>query len=123
MTKKIVITGGLGYIGTELCKIYSGISWNNEILVIAQLETKTSFNNLDEILNVDGIDAYAWGSNDLAQSMGFPGEPDHVEVKDAESRVANKIHSLGKSMLFDFSEMDDLGKIILKGLKDFAKKD
>ena len=96
---------------------------NNEILVIAQLETKTSFNNLDEILNVDGIDAYAWGSNDLAQSMGFPGEPDHVEVKDAESRVANKIHSLGKSMLFDFSEMDDLGKIILKGLKDFGKKD
>ena len=34
MTKKIVITGGIGYIGTELCKIYSGISWNDEILVI-----------------------------------------------------------------------------------------
>ncbi len=34
MGKKIVITGGLGYIGTELCKIYSGISWNNEIIVI-----------------------------------------------------------------------------------------
>jgi len=34
MSKKIVITGGIGYIGTELCKIYSGISWNNEILVI-----------------------------------------------------------------------------------------
>ena len=34
MGKKIVITGGLGYIGTELCKIYSGVSWNNEILVI-----------------------------------------------------------------------------------------
>ena len=24
--KKIVITGGLGYIGTELCKLYSGES-------------------------------------------------------------------------------------------------
>ena len=34
MSKKIVITGGIGYIGTELCKIYSGISWKNEILVI-----------------------------------------------------------------------------------------
>ncbi len=32
--KKIVITGGLGYIGTELCKIYSGESWNNNITVI-----------------------------------------------------------------------------------------
>ena len=34
MGKKIIITGGLGYIGTELCKIYSGISWNNEIIVL-----------------------------------------------------------------------------------------
>ena len=32
--KKIVITGGIGYIGTELCIIYSGESWNNEITVI-----------------------------------------------------------------------------------------
>ena len=34
MKKKIIITGGLGYIGTELCKLYSGVSWNNTIIVI-----------------------------------------------------------------------------------------
>ncbi len=34
MKKKIIITGGLGYIGTELCKLYSGVSWNNDITVI-----------------------------------------------------------------------------------------
>ena len=34
MKKKIVITGGLGYIGTELCKLYSGVSWHHEIIVI-----------------------------------------------------------------------------------------
>ena len=34
MRKKIVITGGLGYIGTELCKIYSGTSWYHSIIVI-----------------------------------------------------------------------------------------
>ena len=34
MKKKIVITGGLGYIGTELCKLYSGVSWHHSILVI-----------------------------------------------------------------------------------------
>ena len=32
--RKIVITGGLGYIGSELCKIYSGESWNSKITVI-----------------------------------------------------------------------------------------
>jgi len=34
MEKKIIITGGVGYIGTELCKIYSGISRNNKVLVL-----------------------------------------------------------------------------------------
>ena len=34
MKKKIIITGGLGYIGTELCNLYSGVSWNNQITVI-----------------------------------------------------------------------------------------
>ena len=34
MKKKIIITGGLGYIGTELCKIYSGFSWHHKIIVI-----------------------------------------------------------------------------------------
>ena len=34
MKKKIIITGGLGYIGTELCKLYSGVSWYHHIKVI-----------------------------------------------------------------------------------------
>ena len=34
MKKKIIITGGLGYIGTELCKLYSGVSWHHEVTVI-----------------------------------------------------------------------------------------
>ena len=32
--KKIVITGALGYIGMELCKIYSGESWHNQVVAI-----------------------------------------------------------------------------------------
>ena len=32
--KKIVIVGALGYLGTELCKIYSGESWRNKIIGI-----------------------------------------------------------------------------------------
>ena len=34
MKKKIVIIGALGYLGTELCRIYSGESWKNKILAI-----------------------------------------------------------------------------------------
>ena len=34
LKKKIIITGGLGYIGTELCKLYSGVSWHHDIKII-----------------------------------------------------------------------------------------
>ena len=34
MKKKIIITGALGYIGTELCKLYSGFSWKYEVIGI-----------------------------------------------------------------------------------------
>ena len=34
MRKKIIITGGLGYIGTELCKLYSGVSWHHKVIII-----------------------------------------------------------------------------------------
>lgn len=33
MRKKIIITSGLGYVDTELCKIYFGYSWNDNIIV------------------------------------------------------------------------------------------
>jgi len=34
MTKKIVIVGALGYLATELCKLYSGESWFHNIIAI-----------------------------------------------------------------------------------------
>lgn len=48
--KKIVITGALGYIGMELCKIYSGKSLNNKVVAIdksfspSQLKLLNSWN-------------------------------------------------------------------------------
>ena len=47
MGKNIIITGGLGYIGTELCKIYSGVSWNNNILDIGISKIVGRICNLD----------------------------------------------------------------------------
>ena len=34
MSKKIVILGALGYLGTELCRYYSGESWFNKVVAI-----------------------------------------------------------------------------------------
>ena len=34
MSKKIVIVGALGYLGTELCQLYSGESWFHNVIAI-----------------------------------------------------------------------------------------
>ena len=48
MKKKIVITGGLGYIGTELCKLYSGVSWHHKIFII---DNRFSSERVNQIRN------------------------------------------------------------------------
>ena len=60
MRKNIIITGGLGYIGTELCKIYSGVSWYNNIVVIDNRFISERVNQLRnwgmEFINGDILD-------------------------------------------------------------------
>ena len=65
--KKIVITGALGYIGTELCKLYSGFSWKYEVVAIDNRFISERVNELKrrkikfvqaDILNLDEIKTY-----------------------------------------------------------------
>ena len=48
MKKKIVILGALGYLGTELCKIYSGESWESKIVAIDNRFISERVNQLKE---------------------------------------------------------------------------
>ena len=72
--------------------------WSNKnMLVIAQIESVPGWDNLDEILSVEGLSGITGGPNDLAASMGIPGEPDNPKrqklTSDIESlaREKNKI--------------------------------
>jgi 2-dehydro-3-deoxyglucarate aldolase len=54
---------------------------NADTIVIAQIEHIDAINNLQEIINVDGIDGTIIGPYDLSSSMGKPGMYDDSEVK------------------------------------------
>ena len=71
---------------------------NAHLLVMAQLEDVEVLDDLDEILSVEGIDLYSSGPQDIAQSMGLPGQPDHPRVKEFEAQVTGAVHALGKKM-------------------------
>ena len=69
---------------------------NANILVMAQLEDVEVLDNLDEVLSVEGIDLYSSGPQDIAQSMGLPGLPDHPRVKEFEAHVKGAVHAAGR---------------------------
>lgn len=74
---------------------------NDNILVIAQLEDIEVLDNLDDILAVEGIDLFASGAQDIAQSMGLPGQPSHPRVQEFERQVRDAVHAAGRRMADD----------------------
>jgi len=93
--KKIVITGGLGYIGTELCKIYSGYSWNDKITVIDNRFISERVNQLrnwninfihGDILDKDLVKKYCHNADIVHHLAGITDVP---RVK-SESKVENE---------------------------------
>jgi 4-hydroxy-2-oxoheptanedioate aldolase len=53
---------------------------NRDIFTMLLIETREGFDNLDEIVAVEGIDALLLGPFDLSSSLGVPGQVDHPEV-------------------------------------------
>ena len=93
MSKKIIITGGLGYIGTELCKLYSGVSWFHKILVIDNRFISERVNQIrnwnmefvqGDILDKDLINKYFKDSDIVHHLAGITDVPRTKSQSDAE---------------------------------------
>ena len=119
--KKIIITGGLGYIGTELCKIYSGYSWNDQITVIDNRFISERVNQIrnwnmnfiqGDILDKDLIKKYCHDADIIHHLAGITDVP---RVK-SESNIAHdskiiKVAEEGTQNILD--TMNDKCKIIM----------
>jgi len=70
------------------------------VAVCAQLEDIEVLDHLDAILAVEGldIDLFSSGAQDIAQSMGLQGQPNHPRVKEFEAEVAGRVHAAGRKM-------------------------
>ncbi len=84
MKKKIIITGGLGYIGTELCKLYSGFSWHHKIIVIDNRFISERVNQIrnwnmefiqGDILNKDLLKKYCYDADVVHHLAGITDVP------------------------------------------------
>jgi 2-dehydro-3-deoxyglucarate aldolase len=79
---------------------------NDNIVIIAQIEHIDAIENLDEILSVEGIDGTIIGPYDLSGSMGFPGDYNRPDVKDALQSYKTKVNEANKPLGYHVIESD-----------------
>lgn len=71
---------------------------NDEIAVVAAIETGTAVGNLDEILSVDGLDGIFIGPTDLSSSLGYFGQPSHAAVREVIALIEEHTLASGKCL-------------------------
>ncbi len=94
---------------------------NDNILVTAQLEDVQVLDCIDDILSVEGIDLYASGAQDIAQSLGLPGQPNHPRVQEFERQVRDAVHAAGKQMADDVMTSARAVGLFMDGAKTFLE--
>ena len=67
---------------------------DEELVIIAQIEHINAVKNIDDIIGVDGIDGTIIGPYDLSGSMGYPGEFEREDVKEAVEKVLQRCKAL-----------------------------
>jgi len=70
---------------------------NKQVMVSALIEDARALENLPQILSVEGLDVASFGPNDLAQSLGYIGQPEHPEAVKARERATEQIRASDKT--------------------------
>lgn len=73
---------------------------NDDVVIFVQIETAQGLEHVEEIAAVDGIDVLWVGDNDLAASLGVPGDFEHPRYQAALDRVVAAATASGKAAGF-----------------------
>jgi 4-hydroxy-2-oxoheptanedioate aldolase len=70
---------------------------NQSVLVMVQIESWDAYQQLDAILEVEGIDCFLVGQVDLAATMGHMWQPAHPEVVRTTEDIVRRCRRAGRS--------------------------
>ena len=77
---------------------------NERLLVLPQCETRECYENIEQVLAIDGIDGIFVGPFDLSISLDMPGDFDNPDFKAAVARILEACKKAGKfSLIFSTS--------------------
>ena len=91
-----------------------------DIVVAIMVEKKSAVAQLDEILDLDGVDMIQWGGSDYSMSVGMAGQSVHPDVKKVEKMVFNKSLNAGKHPRAEIGSPDQAREYLDMGVRHFS---
>ena len=67
-----------------------------DFMLIAQIESRQAVENIEQIVQVEGIDMYFIGPSDLSASLGKIGDFESSEYRDAYTHIIETVKAAGK---------------------------
>src|SRR5690606_35002496 len=93
---------------------------NAETLLILQIETPESLENLEAIAAIPGIDGLFIGQGDLALRLGIPLDWSHLRMIEAQQRVADAAGRHGIAWGRPARDAADIAALVRAGARLFA---
>ena len=96
---------------------------NENVWIFAQIESQLGYDNLDEILAVDGLHAIAFGPFDLGTSLGYPGKGvGHPEIDRIQTDMTERAHAAGKRIMPDYVSLFSVGTTVSGQMRQFVSE-
>lgn len=106
------------YTGGDVAEKIRGV--NENVLLIAQIETADGLAHVEEIAAVEGIDVIWIGQFDLTSSLGIAGQFSHPDYLRAVERVVTTAEKHGKAAGFMALSVDEGAWLLEQGFRALA---
>jgi 4-hydroxy-2-oxoheptanedioate aldolase len=90
---------------------------NAGVSLCLMIESRRALDIAAELAALQGVDYLSFGRMDLAQSLGWPGNPAHAAVEAAISGAAERIRAAGKPIREDFMTFAWINDLLVAGAR------
>lgn len=94
--------------------------WNNEVVVVCQIESEQAVNNVYEIMSVPGVDAVFVGPNDLSAALGVFRQFEHPKFQEAIQRIIEAGKKTGVATGYHTGSADEALQKVAQGFQFVA---
>ena len=91
-----------------------------DVVVVMMIEKKTAVEQLEEILEIDGVDMIQWGGSDYSMSVGLAGQRDHPDIKAAQKYVFETAIKMGVPPRAEIGSPDQARAYLDMGVRHFS---